>query len=112
MLLFVDSEDVAGTMGKVTCRGHIGEQHEAACLVFPPSDALGIGMYRNMQSITERFDRARLAGAWPAPPIQRAFFHGYLEEMVGGGPGAERRRHGFRIRTAEILLLRGLPGDG
>ena len=62
-----------------------------------------------MQSRTSGFDRARLAGAGPAPPIQRMVLHGYLEEMVGGGPGAERRRRGFRIRTADILLRRGRP---
>ena len=30
MLLFIDGEDLPGTMGEVLCRGHIGEQDEAA----------------------------------------------------------------------------------
>src|SRR6266487_705399 len=105
MLLFVDGEDVTGTMGEVACRGHVGEEHEAARLVFPPSDALGIGLDSSLQPIVHSFDRAWLVGAWPPPAIYGPFLHRDVHEMVGGRHSAERRRRRFGIGAAEILLL-------
>src|SRR5215813_6719901 len=105
MLLFVDGEDVPGTVGKVACGGHVGEQHEAARLVLPPDDALGLGAYSRLEPITDGFDRARLVGTGPTAAIDEPFLHGDVDPMVWGGQSAERHRRGFRISTTEILPL-------
>ena len=42
MLVFVHGEDVPGAMGELPRGGHIGEQHEAACLFLQTGIALGL----------------------------------------------------------------------
>src|SRR5262245_10247295 len=104
MLFFVHGEDVPGTLGEVAGRGHIGEQDKATCLFLSLTDAFGIRLYSNRQSITHGFDRAWLVGARSAPAIDGPFLHGHVHPMVGGVRGAELRRRRFRIGATEIIL--------
>src|SRR5499427_9626935 len=112
MLLFIDGEDLSGAMGEVPCRGHIGEQYEAARLFLHTTDACGMRSNSRLQSITCGFDWARLVRARPAPAIHGPFLHRDVHQMVGSVHGAELRCRGVRIRAAEVLLLLYGPNGG
>jgi hypothetical protein len=79
MVLFIDGEDLPSTMGHVSRRGHIGEQHEAARLFLHTTEALGVRSNGRRQPIAEGFDRARRVGARPAPAIHGPFLHGDVQ---------------------------------
>src|SRR5262249_10918573 len=51
MLFFIDGEDLPGTMGESPCRGHIGEQDEAARLFLQTPEALGVRSHGRLQPI-------------------------------------------------------------
>ena len=112
MLVFVHGEDVTGALGKVTCRGHIGAQPEAARLFLHADDALGLGSKSCLQSLAHGFDRTWLVTAWPASAIQGPFLNGDVHLMVGGVHGAALRCRRFRIGAAAILLRLSGPGGG
>src|SRR5262249_10568458 len=112
MLLFIDGEELPGTMGEVPCRGHIGEQDETARLFLHTTNALGVRPNSRLQPIACGGDRAWLVGAWPAPTIHGLFLPVDVAKMVRGGHGAELHRRRFRIGTAEIRLLLRSPGCG
>jgi len=97
MWRFVNGEDVPGTMGEVPRRGAMREQHEAARLCLPTSDALGLGAAGRLQPRARGVDRARRVGAGPAPAIHRPFRHGDVHHLVGSVHGAERRRCAVRL---------------
>jgi hypothetical protein len=112
MLVFVDGEDVPGTLAQVPRCGHMGEQDEAAHLVLQAGHALGLGADGRLQPIAPGCDRARRVGAGPAPAIHGPFLHRDVHPMVGSGHRAERRRRRVRIGAAALLLLLSGPCSG
>ena len=112
VLVLVHVEDVSSVMGQGTRRGPSGAQHEAARLFLHAGHALCLHVDGGRQPLPPGFDSTRLAGARPAPALQRPFLTSDLHQMGRWGQSAELRRRRFRIGAAAILLLLCGPCGG
>jgi hypothetical protein len=112
MLLFVGPQDVPRSMGHLTRGGHIGQEHETACLLSLASNDLSPLVHGDLQAIPQRFDHTWPRGTRPPRAILGALLDPYFHPMIGALQRPQLGGGGFGVRMTEILLAGCLVHGG